>query len=76
MKFAMHRLQSLLIDMRVHLRRRNIRVPEHLLDDAQIGPVPEQMRGKTVPQQMRINICLQTGMTRPHLHDLPHARRR
>ena len=56
MKFAMHGLQPLLIHMRVNLRRRNIGMPEHFLDDPQIGAVAEKMRRETVPEQMRINI--------------------
>ncbi len=59
MKFAMDRFQPLLINMRVNLGRRDIGVAEHLLDDAQIGAIAEQMRGKTVPQKMRINIRFQ-----------------
>ena len=48
MKFPMDRFQALLINVRVNLRRRDIGVAEHLLDDAQISAVAEQMRGKTV----------------------------
>ena len=39
MKLPMHSLQSLLIDVRVNLRRRNVGVPEQFLNDAQIGTV-------------------------------------
>ena len=39
MKLVMHRLQSLLVDVRVNLRGRDIGVPEHFLDDAQVGAV-------------------------------------
>ena len=46
MKFTVHRLQSLLIHMRVDLRRRDIRVPEHFLDDPQIGAVAEKCVAK------------------------------
>ncbi len=49
MKFAVHRFQSLLIYMRVNLRRRNVSVPEHFLNDAQIGTITEQMRREAVP---------------------------
>ena len=57
MELPMHRLQALLIDMGVNLRSRNIGVAEHLLDNTQIGAVPEQVRGETVPKQVRINVC-------------------
>ena len=40
MKLPMHGFKPLLIDMRVNLRCRNIRVAEHFLDNAQIGAVP------------------------------------
>src|SRR5438876_3902133 len=49
-------LPILLIDVRVNLGGRNIGMAEHLLNNPQIGPVSEQMRGKTMPQQMRIDI--------------------
>jgi hypothetical protein len=39
MKLAMHSLQSLLIDMGVDLRRRYVRVAQHLLNDSQISAV-------------------------------------
>ena len=55
----MHRFQTLLIDVRINLRRGNIGMTEHFLNDAQIGAIAEQMRGKTVPKQMRIDIFFQ-----------------
>ncbi len=76
MKLSMHSLKPLLIDMRVNLRCRNIRVAEHFLDNAQIGAIPQQMRRKTVPEKMRINILLQPGVPRMFFHDLPDSRRR
>jgi hypothetical protein len=39
MKLPVHRLEPLLIYVCVNLRRRNISVPEHFLDDPQIGAV-------------------------------------
>jgi hypothetical protein len=39
MKLPVDRLESLLIHVRVNLRRRNVSVPEHFLDDPQIGAV-------------------------------------
>ncbi len=72
----MHSFKPLLIDMRVNLRCRNIRVAEHFLDNAQIGAIPQQMCRKTVPEKMRINVLLQSGVPRMFFHDLPDARRR
>ena len=71
MKFPMHSFEPLLVDMRVNLRRGNVRVPEHFLYDPQIGAVSEQMRGKTVPEQVRINILFQSGSLRLFFHNLP-----
>ena len=68
--------QPLLIDVRVNLRRGNICVPQHFLDDAQVSAVSEQVRRETVPEKMRINIRLQSGVLRMFFHDLPDARRR
>lgn len=39
MKFMVYCLQPLLIDMGVNLSGRDISMPEHFLDDAQIGAV-------------------------------------
>ena len=41
MKLPMDSFKPLLIDMRIDLRRRNIGVAQHFLDDPQIGAVPE-----------------------------------
>jgi hypothetical protein len=76
MKLSMHSFKPLLIDMRVNLRCRNIRVAEHFLDNAQIGAIPQQMCCKTVPEKMRIDVLLQSGVPRMFFHDLPDARRR
>jgi len=37
----MHGFKALLIDVRVDLRGRNISMSKHLLDNPQIGAVPE-----------------------------------
>lgn len=71
MKLAMHGLQLLLIDMRVHLRGRYVRVPQHLLDDSQISAVAEQMRCEAMTQKVRIDVLLQSGQLRVLLNDLP-----
>ena len=74
-KLPMHSFESLLIDMRINLRRRNIRVAQHLLDDPQIGAVPEQMRRETMPEKMRVDIFLESSPLCVFFHDLPDARR-
>src|SRR5205085_2334634 len=35
-----------------------------------------QVRGETMPKQMRINVALQTGASRVFLHQLPDTNRR
>lgn len=72
----MHSLKPLLIDMRINLRGRNIRVAKHFLYNAQISAIPQQVCRKTVPEKMRINVRLQSGVPRVFFHDLPDARRR
>ena len=74
MKLAMHSLKSLLIDMRVNLCRRYVRVAQHLLDDSKICAVAEQMRCKAVPQKVRINVLFQSGALRVLFNDLPNPR--
>src|SRR6202011_518051 len=73
MKLSMDRFQPLLVDMGIHLRGRDIRVPEHFLDDSQIGPVAEQMRRETVPEQVRIDICLESRLAGNSFNDLPDS---
>jgi hypothetical protein len=75
MKLSMDGFQPLLIDVRVNLRRGNICVPEHFLDDAQVGAVSEQMRREAVTEKMRINIFLQSGVPGMFFHNLPDTRR-
>ena len=58
----------------VDLRRRNISVPEHLLDRADIGAVLDQMRRKRMPQRMGRNALKTTffGVSADELvDDLP-----
>ena len=49
----MQALQSLASDMRVNLRRGQVRMPEQHLDHAQIGAVIEQMRRERMAQGVR-----------------------
>ena len=73
MKSPMHRFQPLLIDMRIDLRRRNIGVTQHFLNNPQIGAVPQQMRRETVPEKVRVNIFLEPRALRVFFYDLPDA---
>src|SRR5205823_13990192 len=76
MKFPMHRFQALLIDVGINLGRGDVGMAEHFLDDAQIGAITEQVRGKTVSQEMRVNVRCQAGFFGVFLHTLPDAHRR
>src|SRR4051794_7756995 len=46
--------QALAVDVAVHLRGRERRVPEQLLDDAQIGSALQQVRRERVTEAMRV----------------------
>ena len=72
----MHSFKPLLIDMRIDLRRRNIGVAEHFLNNPQIGAVPEKMRRETMAEKVRVNVLIKPGAPRVLLHDLPDTRRR
>ena len=72
---AMHGFEALLIDVGVNLRRGNIRVTEHFLDDPQIGSVAQQVRGERMSKQMRINIKVDSSALRAAFHNLPDAHR-
>ena len=74
MKLPMHGFKPLLIDMRVDLRRGNIGVAQHLLNDPQIGAVPKQMRRETMPEKVWVNIFLQPGTARVLFYNLPDTR--
>src|SRR4051794_37176605 len=53
MKLRMHRLEAVLIDVSVDLRRRDIAVAKQFLHDAQVGPAADQVRRETMPQHVR-----------------------
>src|SRR6187401_2704859 len=50
--------------MRVELGRGDTRMSEQLLDDPQVGPAFEQMRGERVTQRMRADLAGQPGSGR------------
>ena len=64
-KLPVHGFEPLLVHVRVNLRRRNIGVTEHLLDDTQIRTVSEQVGREAMPQKVGIHIFFQaTGKFR------------
>ena len=70
----MHLFEPFLINMRVDLRRRDVRMAEHLLDHAEVGTVVEEVRGKGVPQQVWMHAITQTSVFGPLLDDLINPR--
>ena len=71
------RLAAALVgDVRVELGRGEIRVPEHLLDAAQVGAALQQVRGEGVPEEMRVHaICLEPRFLGEPPQDEEDARR-
>ena len=75
MELAMNLLQALLIHMRVDLCRGDVRMAEHLLDHAEVSAIVQQMCGKGMPQQMRIDMLIEPRGFSPRFHDLTNAGR-
>ena len=61
MKLFVNILKARLVHMGVDLRRDDIRVPQKLLHDAKVRSVLQQMRGKRVPQDMRVDLFPDPG---------------
>ena len=73
MEFTVHFLQASFIHMGVDLRGADICMPEHFLNNAQIGSATEQMCCKTVPQLMRMHGISKARTLSAFTHDLPDA---
>ena len=58
MKFPVNLPQPVAGDVRINLRRADVRVAEQLLDHAQVRAVLQQMRRKAVPQHVRRDVAL------------------
>ena len=71
MKCVVDLPQPSLEHVRVDLRRREVRVPQHGLDRAQIRSSFEQVRRKGVPQYVRAQMGLNTGRRSIVLQNLP-----
>ena len=61
------------VHMRIDLSRRNIRMAEHLLDDAQIRAVAQEMRRERMAQHVRIDILFNARDPRRLRHDHPYS---
>src|SRR5580700_4711533 len=59
--------------MRIDFGCRQIRVPQHLLDAAQIRAPFEQMRGESVPQNVGRKVVEDAGLSAVHLHSRPES---
>src|SRR5262249_29162180 len=66
-------LQPVAREVRVHLRRRDVGVAEHLLHRAQIATVREQVRGEAVPEGVRAHLAIEPDRPRVALDDLVEA---
>ncbi len=64
---AMHRLQPVDGEVRVHLRRRNVGMAQQCLHRAQIGPMSHHVGRAAMPQHVRA--CAPSGAA---LHQLPY----
>src|SRR5207245_9967747 len=60
-KLPMHSFKPLLIDVRVHLRRRNIGVAEHFLNDPQIGAIAKQVGREAMAEEGREDVFLESA---------------
>ena len=63
--------EAALIDVGIDLRGRNVGVTEHFLDNTQIGPIVEQMRGEAMPQRVRSDILRDASPARVFLDQQP-----
>ena len=72
MELFMDGFQTALFHMGVDLGGRNIGVPQHFLDDPQIGPVSQKMGGKRMSQKMGINVDFNSAAGRNLFYDLPN----
>src|SRR2546429_8049823 len=63
-------LEAIGRQLRVDLRRREVGVPEHLLQRAQVAAAGEQVRRERVTQRVRAHLLLQADPSRVTLNDL------
>src|SRR4051812_42187051 len=66
-------LEPLGAEVRVDLRRGDVRVAEHLLDRAQVAAAREEVRGEGVAQRVRAHPVLEPDGARMALDDLVEA---
>src|SRR4029079_19703570 len=73
MELTMYRSKIFAIHVRIDLRRRDVRVPEHLLDGAEVGAAFEEMGGEGVAEGVRRNRLCDAGPVDVAAGDFPGA---
>ena len=73
MKFFMDRQKFSGIDVSIDLRSGNIRVSQHFLDHAEVGPVFKEMSREGMPESVRMDLLFDSGELCRILHDHPDS---
>lgn len=73
MKAFVDILQSGNIDPRVMLRGRNVGVAEEFLNNSQVGPIGEHVRGKAMSERMWADTVTDSNACRVFLHQFPNV---
>ena len=68
-----HRLEPLLIDVGVDLGSGDVGMTQEFLNDAEVGPVFQEVGREGMPQEVRVDVLLNTGLLRAFFDDLSHA---
>ena len=76
MELPVDGLQTGGVHMGVDLRRRDVGVAEHFLNDAQVGPAGEQMGGEAMPEKVGVDVGFEPGTRCVAFDELPNALRR
>src|SRR4051794_39444947 len=72
-RVEIHVFEPLGREVRVDLRRGDVRVAEHLLQGAQVAPSGQQVGGEGVAEGVRAHLVLEPGRARVALDDLVEA---
>ncbi len=73
MKLAMHLLETALIHMGVDLSRGDVGMTQHLLDDTEVSTIIQEVGGKGMPQEVRVNVFVYPCRFSTLLNDLFHS---
>lgn len=72
MVLGVNGLQTGLVNMRVNLGGRNIRMPQHFLYDPKGRVIGQQVACKGVPKGVRLDVARDAGGTRVFLNEFPY----